>query len=306
MLDCACGVPADHCSTPRSPPASRALTPSLARSSSASRRPPAEGRPAHRLAAPPARRRAAASTPRPTSRTCSALHDRLLAELDGAGRLEWAVDECEAAPAPGPRRARPRGGLAADQGGPAAARHGGRRRAGRGRLARAASRRDRPAGALRAARPRPSSASPSARRRRSTSCAGSAGSTTASPGARSASEILDAVAEGRQRPPGGARRARPPELDRELRPAVDPGVGLDQPARPGPRDRHRRCWPPGPTSRRSCAERAPTPACAAGGGPSWSASPSAAWSTARPPSPSTAAAAWSSNAVDRAALSARP
>ena len=54
-----------------------------------------EGRPPHRLDAPPAAASSSASTPRPTSSICSRCTTMLVARLEPMGRLEWATDECE-------------------------------------------------------------------------------------------------------------------------------------------------------------------------------------------------------------------
>ena len=204
------------------------------------RRPPAQGRPPDRLAAPAARRPTSSATPPSDVAYLLGLHDRLTEQLRGRGRLDWAWTSarCSASRGRGVRdpedawrrikEARQLRGAAAGVG------PGGRR------LARAAGRRRSTSRCASCWPTSPSSASPSGPRRTLDDLRRVRGRRRpAAPGARSAEELLDAVAEGRERtrrrPKGPAR----PELDRQLRPAVDPGVGLGQPAGPRPRDRHR-------------------------------------------------------------------
>ncbi len=180
-----------------------------------------------------------------------ALHDQLTADLESRGRLEWALDECEAAahraaarcatPSDAWRRIKEARHLAG---------HGRRRRPGGGRLARAAGRRDRPAGALRAARPRRGRHRPAGARRRVDEL-------------RAIRGLDDRHVAGRARRRAARRRSPTAASTRPVRPRSDAVVELERQLRPAvtlvsawvsqlardARASTRRCWPPGPTSR---------------------------------------------------------
>ena len=178
-----------------------------------------QGRPPDRLAAPPADRRPAGPTPRPTSPRCSSCTTASSPSSTALGRLGWVEDGVRGAAHPADGRDRPGARLDQAQGRPVAARQGPRpsprpwRRGGSGRPRRRTRR------SARCCPTWPSSASPSASRRRSTSWPRPAASTSATGGAASAA---------RSSPPSPpARRAEPPavpdavdELDRSKRPAV--------------------------------------------------------------------------------------
>ena len=103
----------------------------------AARRAAHQGRPAHRLDPPAAARRADASTPRPTSSTCSRCTTCSSRGSSAMGRLDWATDECEERRLAHPHAARARDRVVAHEGRAPAARHG--RAASRSRSARGAS-----------------------------------------------------------------------------------------------------------------------------------------------------------------------
>ena len=214
------------CSTPRSPPGSSGYgTPSLGRAASSGELgvAPAQGRPPHRLAAPPARRRPARATPPPTSPTCSSCTTGCATELDGRGPADVGARRVRAAARRAARAPRdPDEAWLADQGGPPAPGPG-----------RAASPRRWPRGASGgraeldqpvrfvlpdlavvgiAQRPPPTPRRPAA---------ASGASTTATCGAASASELLAAVADGLEpRRDGAGAPAAATSVDRDLRPAV--------------------------------------------------------------------------------------
>ena len=126
------------------------------------------------------------------------VYDRLVADLGGAGRLEWAARRVRGRPRP--RAAAPaiptRPGGGSRRSASCAGRPAGVAQAVAA-LARAPGRRGRPAGALRAARPRRRRRRPAPAEVDRATCARSAASTTATCGATRPTRVLAAVDGGR-------------------------------------------------------------------------------------------------------------
>ena len=242
------------CSTPRSPPGSSASRrPSLA--ALLERRARGQLPKGDRLTdwlRRPLAARASRPTRRPTSPTCSSSTTASWRELEARGRLEWAARRVRAAAPREPAAAATRRGLAADQGGPvSSAAVPPAWRGGRG-VAGAPGRR---ASTSRCASCCPTwrwSASPSGRPRRSTSCAASAGSTTATCAAARRSCCWRPSREGVDAPAAAAVRAC-----RDRRCSTATCAPRSRWCRPGSASwpatstSTPRCSPPAPTSRRS-------------------------------------------------------